>query len=468
MEENEQKQVPKLKSHLGTILVSAGASIGLGNIWKFPIVVSRNGGGIFLLFYLIFVLIFGIPLITAELSLGRKSQETYINVFRGIDKKKARFFNWQGFSGHISTIIINMFYVVVTSWIIIYFFKSATGVFSAGITEEESGAIFQTVTSNPWPIIFCSLGIVAIGFLVCAFKISKVLENVNKFLMIGLFIMLIVLVIVSCTLPGAGAGVLFFIKPDFSIITDAGVFFKIIFNALSQCFYSLSIGSAIVAVLGSYTSKNRTLLGTAAQIAGLDTLVAILAGFIIFPAASAFGMNLTKMADGPDLLFKVMPMLFSHMPVGALWGSLFFICLTFASMSTLFVVYESIVSCMGSYTKLKKWQNCLIGGVMCFILTIPPILGFNVWSPVRIGKFGIFEMCDWVAGNVFLPIGALTISIFITSEKLGMGFNSFIEEANLGRGIKFPAWSKWYMKIVVPVFIFAIFVIGMVSTFVNF
>lgn len=451
-------QDSKLKSRLGYILLSAGSAIGLGNIWRFPYVAYENGGGIFLFFYIILLIMFGVPVLCIETSLGRKGQCPPTEVYKRINPKTSKFFTWQGVSTFVSSLLITMYYTVVTAWIVVYFFKSLDGSF-VGLDQGQVLEIYNDVLSNPLQMLFGSIFFVLLGFGICALGIQKGLEKVSKIIMLLLFILLIVLTVYSLTLPNAIDGLLMFIKPDFSKIQSAGDFFKILMAALSQCFYSMSIGMGVMLLLGSYQKRDHKVLGDSIQIAALDTIVAILGGVIIFCACSAY--NIVP-DEGPSLLFITMPQVFGHMKYGELWGALFFLFLSFAALSSLITIFENLITSGGTYIKKSRSIRCVIFAVLSIIIVIPCILGFNVLDMVNIGGKNIFNMADFAVSSIILPLGGFVMIIYACYD-FGWGFDKFLIEANTGEGLKFPKWSKWYLKIVAPILIIVLFVFGLVG-----
>ncbi len=457
----------RLGSRLGFILLSAGCAIGIGNVWKFPYVAGENGGGFFVLLYLLFLVIMGIPALSMEFSMGRSAQSSPVRMYHKLIPEKKQ---WRvhGYVALFGNILLMMFYTSVSGWMIQYFFYMIGGKFS-GIEAEKQGeyveSVFSGMLSNPW-ILMLFVGIVVIvGFLVCSFNMQKGLERVSKIMMIALLVLIIVLAIHSLTLEGASEGLKFYLKPDVNQIKKHG-FINVMVSAMNQAFFTLSLGIGSMAIFGSFIDKKRTLLGESVTVASLDTFVAIMSGLIIFPACSTYNISVDS---GPNLIFVTLPRVFMNMKLGSLWGSLFFLFMTFAAMSTIFAVFQNIISCLEELTGWSKKKVCILGAIGMFMLSLPCLLGFNALSGFKpLGEdTGVLELEDYIVSNIVLPLGSLAVVIFCTS-KLGWGFKNYMDEANQGKGFKVKKWMRIYMSYILPVIIGIIAIISIISPFVDF
>ena len=461
MEEKREK----LGSRLGFILLSAGCAIGIGNVWKFPFMVGQNGGGAFVFIYLIFLLAMGIPIMTMEFSLGRAAQKSPVKLYSRIEPKGTKW-HLHGYFAFVGNIILMMFYTSVTAGMLQYFFYFVFGKFESGMTNAEVGAVFDGMLSDPLTMILFVFAVVVIGFLVCSFDMQKGLESITKYMMIALLLLMGVLAVNSFTLDKAGEALSFYLIPDFSKVT-----WSTIANAMSQAFFTLSLGIGSMAIFGSFIGKDRALLGESVNVAVLDTFVAFTAGLIIFPAVFTYSdINLSdgSVAAGPGLIFNTLPQVFNNMWGGRVWGSLFFLFMTFAALSTIFAVFQNILSCSQDLFGWNKKKACLIDGVVIFLLSIPCILGFNVWSGISLGELsGILDLEDYLVSNILLPGGSLVMILFCTS-RYGWGYDGFIEEANTGKGMKVKRWMRAYLKYVLPVIVLILWMISLVKPFVNF
>ena len=460
MSENAPRE--RLGSRIGFILLSAGCAIGIGNVWKFPYITGQYGGGFFVLFYLVFLVIMGIPVMTMEFSMGRKAQSSPMTMYKNITPEKKI---WRGHSylALLGNVLLMMFYTVVSGWMLQYFVYMVSGKFENMTSSVESSAIFGNMLSDPsFMILFMGI-VVLIGFVVCSFNIQKGLERVTKVMMIALLLLIVALVINSFTLSGAGEGLSFYLLPSIENINKAG-FLNVIVAAMNQAFFTLSLGIGSMAIFGSFIDKKRSLLGESVNIACLDTFVAFSAGLIIFPACFTYGITPDS---GPNLIFVTLPTVFANMAGGRIWGSLFFLFMSFAALSTIFAVFQNILSCVQEITKWKKWVNCVFCGACLFVLSIPCILGFNLWAgvtPMGPGS-GIMDLEDYIVSNILLPLGALVFVIYCTSKK-GWGFDGFMAEANTGKGLKVKGWMRFYMKYILPLIIAVILGYGIVSPFI--
>ena len=453
-----------LKSRLGFILLSAGCAIGIGNVWKFPYMVGKYGGGIFVLFYLLFLITIGVPVMTMEFSLGRASRKSPVLIHKTLTPEKKP---WRshGYLALVANVILMMFYTVVTGWLLQYFVKMALGDFS-GLDNTAINNEFVNMTLNPGMQILFTAIVIIIGFVVCGFGVKNSLERITKYMMLALLGIMVVLVINSFTMDGAGEGLKFYLIPDFSKVEEVGLF-NVISGAMCQSFFTLSLGIGSMAIFGSYIEKDRSLLGESVNVAVLDTAVAFMAGLIIFPALFTYsnGQSTAASSYGPPLIFQVLPNIFANMPGGRIWGCLFFLFLSFAALSTVFAVFENIIAMVKDLTGLKRWKICVIGAIVMFILAIPCVLGFNAWAgftPFGQGS-NILDLEDFLVSNLALPIGTFCFVLYCTS-KYGWGYDNFLTEANLGKGMKIKPWMKNYFKYVLPI-LTAVFIIISLITF---
>ena len=448
----------KLGSRLGFILLSAGCAIGVGNVWRFPYITGENGGGIFVLVYFICLLVMGLPLMTMEFSLGRASQRSIAKMYDELAPAKSKW-KLHGYAALGGNVILMMFYTVVTGWMINYFVFSLSGVLEKQTTPAAVDALYGGMMSDPWMMMLYTGIAIVVGFLVCSFSLQGGLERVTKYMMIALLVIMIVLAIYGFTQDGAKEGLAFYLVPDFSKLS-----WKTVVEAMNQAFFTLSIGIGSMAIFGSYLKKDRALLGESVNVVVLDTFVAIVSGLIIFPACFTYS---AKPAAGPGLVFQTLPNIFNNMPGGRVWGTLFFLFMTFASLSTVFAVFENIVSCIRDLTGWGRKKTCLIGCFAMFVLTLPCIFGFNLLS--NIAPFGegsvIMDLEDFIVSNCLLPIGSLVILLFCVSKR-AWGWDNFIAEANTGKGLKMKKWMRGYITYVLPVIIVALFIIGVVTKFV--
>ena len=456
----------KFGSRLGFILISAGCAIGLGNVWRFPYIVGKYGGAAFILLYLLFLVVFGLPIMTMEFSVGRASRKSLAGSFTALEPKGTKWhaFGWVGVVGNY---LLMMFYTVVTAWMFIYFFKMLSGDF-VGQTPTEVYAHFGKMNSNPWLLILVTSAVTLIGFSICSLGLKKGVEKINKVMMLALLAIILVLAVYVCTLDGAGEGLKYYLVPDFSKMFTENNFGKVVFAALGQAFFTLSIGMGSMAIFGSYISKDRRLLGEATSIAALDTGVAFIAGLIVIPATFAFPVQGAP-ADGPGLVFQTLPNIFNQMPgSGRIWGALFFLFMIFAAMSTVTAVFENILAFGMDKWGWSRKKSCLINTGLLLVLALPCILGFNVlagFSPLG-AKTNIMDLEDFIISNNILPLGSLVYVLFCTSERNGWGWNQFLTEANLGKGLRVPSKLKIYCKYVLPVLLFAFWVFGIVTYFI--
>ena len=450
----------RLGSRLGFLLLSAGCAIGIGNVWKFPYMAGQYGGGAFVVIYLFCLVILGIPVMTVEFSLGRASQKSPVKLYQKLEPKGTKW-HIHGYAAMIGNYLLMMFYTAVAGWMVQYFVLIATGRFD-GLDPEAVGGVFGSVCGNPVTMIAYTALVVVIGFFVCSFRLDTGLERVTKYMMLALLAIMVILAVHSFSMDGASEGLSFYLKPDLGKMREIGVG-NVFVGAMNQAFFTLSLGIGSMAIFGSYIGKERSLLGESVNVAILDTFVAIVAGLIIFPACFTHGV---EVGAGPSLIFVTLPNVFNNMPLGKLWGALFFVFMTFAAMSTVFAVFENIISCCMDLFGWTRKKACAINCVLMLILMLPCVLGFNVLSGIHPmgGESGFLDLEDFLVSNILLPVGSLIFVLFTTSKK-GWNWTPFLEEANSGKGLKVPAWIRGYMTYVLPIIILALFIIGIVTYF---
>lgn len=457
----------KLGSRLGFILLSAGCAIGIGNVWKFPYMAGQSGGGIFVLIYLFFLLIMGIPVLTMEFSIGRAAQKSPAKMYQELEPKGSKW-HWHGIASLAGSYLLMMFYTTVAGWMLYYFFGTAKGDF-VDMPTEEVGAYFGGLLENVPAMVGFMGAVVVIGFLVCSFGLKNGLEKITKYMMIALLVIMVGLAVYGATMDGGAEGLKFYLLPSIERMKAVGVT-NVIVNAMNQAFFTLSLGMGAMAIFGSYIDKDRALMGEAVNVACLDTFVAIISGLIIFPACYAYGDG--NVDSGPNLIFVTLPKLFNNIPMGRIWGSLFFIFLAFAALSTVLTVFEGIIACTMDLTKLSRKKACVINGVLMFLLSLPCVLGFNVLSDFmpfgynsKGGATNIMDLEDFIVSNIILPLGSLVFILFCVSKK-AWGWDNFVNEANTGKGLKIKKFMRGYMTYVLPIIVLLIFIIG-IYNFVN-
>lgn len=449
-------------SRLGFILVSAGCAIGLGNVWRFPYITGEYGGAAFVVLYLIFLVIFALPVLVMEFAAGRASQRSIARSYDELEPEGGKWhrFKWVGLAGNY---LLMMFYTVVAGWMLAFMVKSAMGEFN-GASTEHVASVFGQLLADPVQMAIYMLIIVAIGVITTRAGLKNGVERVTKVMMVALFVVLVALCVRAVTLPGAEEGLEFYLMPDFGKLfagnTPAeqwATFGDAVYAALGQAFFTVSVGMGSMAIFGSYIGKDRRLTGEAVRVGVLDTLVALMAGLVIFPSCFAFGV---EPASGPSLVFITLPIVFNAMPLGQLWGTLFFLFMSFAALSTVIAVFETIMAFSMDQWGVRREKACLVNGALLALLSIPCVLGFNVLSGVAIPGIGdIQSIEDFLVSNNILPLGGLFLVMFVTSKR-GWGWKNFLAEADTGEGLRFPAWSYRYMKYVLPVGIVIIFVLG--------
>ena len=450
----------RLGTRLGFILLSAGCAIGIGNVWKFPYMVGQNGGGAFVLLYLFFLLVMGIPVMTIEFSLGRASQKSPVRLYQALAPKGSKWF-LHGYAAMIGNYLLMMFYTTVAGWMIQYFLATATGRFN-GLDASQVEQVYQQICANPGTMVLFTSLVVVLGFFICSFSLQKGLEKVSKYMMLALLAIMVVLAIHSFTMDGAKEGLSFYLKPDLGKMKEVGIG-NVIVGAMTQAFFTLSLGMGGMAIFGSYIGKERSLMGESVNVALLDTFVALVSGLIIFPACFTYNV---EVGAGPSLIFVTLPNVFNHMPLGSLWGSLFFVFMTFAALTTVLAVFENILACCMDLFGWSRKKACLINCLAMLVLALPCALGFNVLSGIHPlgGSTNFMDLEDFLVSNLLLPLGSLIFVLFAVSKK-GWGWKNFMEEANAGRGLRVKPWMRGYITYVLPLIILALFLIGIVSYF---
>lgn len=452
MEQREQ-----LGSRLGFILLSAGCAIGIGNVWKFPYMVGQYGGGAFVLIYLFFLVILGIPVMTMEFAMGRAGQRSPARLYQQLEPKGSKW-HLHGYVAMAGNYILMMFYTSVAGWMLDYFVRTAGGQF-VGADTDGVAAQFSQMLGDPLRMTLFMGIIVVLGFLVCSFSLQKGLERITKWMMVALLVIMVVLAINSVCTAGGSQGLRFYLVPDLARMKKVAIG-NVVAGAMNQAFFTLSLGIGAMAIFGSYIGKERALMGESARVAALDTLVALCSGLIIFPACFAYGV---QPDSGPSLIFITLPNIFNHMPLGRVWGSLFFVFMSFAAFSTVLGVFENIVSCTMDLSGWSRKKACLFNGILMLLLSMPCVLGFNVLSkfqPLGPGT-GVLDLEDFVVSNLLLPLGSL-IFIFFCTSRYGWGWKDFTKEANTGKGLKVQRWMRGYMCYVLPVLVAVILVLGLI------
>ena len=447
----------RLGSRLGFILIAAGCAIGLGNIWKFPYMVGQYGGGAFVMIYLVFLVVLGIPLLSVELSIGRASQRSPVNMCRELEPKGTRW-HLHGYLSMAGVYLLMSFYTVITGWILKYSLSSAVGEFS-GLDATGISEFFASMSGDPAVTVGFMVIVVIIGFGICSLGLRRGLEKVTKWMMLALLAIMVILVAYAFTMPGAAEGLRFYLIPDIDRMMEQGIL-KVVAAALSQAFFTLGIGIGSMAVFGSYIGKEHRLFGESVRIAFLDLVVAFMAGLIIFPSCFSFGV---PVGVGPSLIFETLPNIFNNLPGGNILGFLFFLFMSFAALSTVFAVYECIVSNTMDVTGWDRRRACLFNVFVMCLLCLPCALGFNVLSgidPLGAGST-ILDLSDLILSQIMLPIGAIVMVLFCVSRR-GWGWDNFMSEVNSGDGLMFPARLRTYMTYAVPVIVLILLIIGLV------
>lgn len=445
------------KSRLGFILVSAGCAIGIGNVWRFPYVAGENGGGLFVLLYLIFLVLMGIPVLTMELAVGRASRKSAVLGYKKLEKPKSKW-HIHGWFCMLGCYLLMMYYTTVSGWMTSYFYKFATGTFESGMTSEQVSGVFSQLQSNPIEMVIWMAIITILGFLVCSRGIQKGIEKVSKVMMIALLVLILALAVNSILLSGAGEGLKFYLVPDFEKVSEIGIG-NIVSAAMNQSFFTLSLGIAAMEIFGSYMSKDDTLPGESVKICALDTFVAIMAGLIIFPACFSYGVEPDQ---GPALIFITLPNVFVNMAGGRIWGTLFFLFMTFACFSTIIAVFENIISFCIDMFKISRTKSVIINAVIILIASLPCVFGFNIWSGFELFGQNVLGIEDFLVSNILLPVGSLIYLLFCVT-KFGWGFDNYLTECNTGKGMKFAGFLKPYFQFVLPILVLIVLVQGFIK-----
>lgn len=446
-------------SRLGFILISAGCAIGLGNVWRFPYITGQYGGAAFFLIYLVFLVILGLPVMVMEFAVGRASQKSAAQAFDRLQPSGA--WHWFSWWGYIGCTVLMMFYTTVCGWMLYYFYLTVSGRF-VGATSEQVQAAFPEMLGKPVVMTVCMVAVVIVGFMINSFGLQGGLERVTKVMMIILLAIMVILAINSIMTEGSSEGLRFYLIPDLGRMQECGIA-NVIVAAMNQAFFTLSLGIGAMAIFGSYIGKGRALLGEAVNVAILDTFVAFTAGLIIFPACFAFGV---APDSGPNLIFVTLPNIFNHMALGRLWGSLFFVFMAFAAFSTVLAVFENIMSCCMDLTGWSRKKTAAINIVLMILLSLPCVLGFNVWSgfqPFGAGS-NVLDLEDFLVSNIWLPLGSLVYLLFCTS-RCGWGWKNFKEEANEGGGMKIKDNIRFYVSYILPIIVLIIFALGIKDKF---
>ncbi len=450
----------KLKSRLGFILISAGCAIGIGNVWKFAYMAGQGGGGFFVLLYLLFLVMLGIPIMSMEFAVGRASQKSPAQAYKALEKAGQKW-HIHGYIALIGNYLLMMFYTTVAGWMLYYFYLTSTGKF-VGLNTDGVANVFSEMLQKPVTMTICMLIIVVVGFFICSIGLQNGLEKVTKVMMVALLAIMVILAINSFFMKGAKEGLSFYLIPSIKRAKAAGIGNTAV-GAMNQAFFTLSIGIGAMAIFGSYIGKDRSLLGESITIAALDTFVAITSGLIIFPACFTFGVDQTQ---GPSLVFITLPNIFNNIPFGRVWGSLFFVFMTFAAFSTVLAVFENIVSCGMELTGFNRKKSSIVNMIIVALLSMPCVLGFNLWSFDWLGVFGgsFLDFEDFLVSNIWLPLGSLIYLLFCTS-KFGWGWKNYKEEANTGKGIKIHNWMRVYLTYILPLIVLFIFAFGIYDMF---
>lgn len=450
----------KLKSRLGFILISAGCAIGIGNVWKFAYMAGQGGGGFFVLLYLLFLVMLGIPIMSMEFAVGRASQKSPAQAYKALEKAGQKW-HIHGYIALIGNYLLMMFYTTVAGWMLYYFYLTSTGKF-VGLNTDGVANVFSEMLQKPVTMTICMLIIVVVGFFICSIGLQNGLEKVTKVMMVALLAIMVILAINSFFMKGAKEGLSFYLIPSIKRAKAAGIGNTAV-GAMNQAFFTLSIGIGAMAIFGSYIGKDRSLLGESITIAALDTFVAITSGLIIFPACFTFGVDQTQ---GPSLVFITLPNIFNNIPFGRVWGSLFFVFMTFAAFSTVLAVFENIVSCGMELTGFSRKKSSIVNMILVALLSMPCVLGFNLWSFDWLGVFGgsFLDFEDFLVSNIWLPLGSLIYLLFCTS-KFGWGWKNYKEEANTGKGIKIHNWMRVYLTYILPLIVLFIFAFGIYDKF---
>ena len=452
------QQREQLATRLGFLLVAAGCAVGIGNIWRFGYITGQNGGAAFVVVYLIFLAILGFPVMTMEFAIGRAAQKNLAGAMTALEPKGSKWHIY-GHLGILGNLILMMFYTTVAGWTLAYLYHSAAG-HLIGKSPDQLGGFFGGLLGNTNELMLWVFLVVLIGYVICAAGLRAGVERVGKLMMSGLFVLLIILAVRAVTLPGAGAGLDFYLRPDFSKLSWSGVY-----AAMSQAFFTLSLGIGSMAIFGSYISKKRALAGESIRIIGIDTFVALMAGLIIFATAFAYDVD---PGAGAGLVFITLPNIFNAMAGGQIWSVLFFLLLVLAAMTTVVAVFENLTAYAMDQWGWSRKKTVVIEGIGVFVLSIPCVLGFNVWSSIQtlpgVEGSSFIDLWDFIVSYTLLPVGSLIFALFC-AHRFGWGWDSFIKEANSGEGMKFPVGLKFYCGVVLPLIILVVLVVGYVQLF---
>lgn len=443
---------------MGFILLSAGCAIGIGNVWRFPYITGLYGGGMFVLLYLFFLVAMGVPVMTMEFAVGRASRKSIVKSFTELEKPGQKW-HLNGYLGMAGNYILMMFYTTVAGWMLYYFYQMLTGKFTGKDTQQVAG-MFQEMLDSPLVLVVVMVIIVAVGILLCSLGLQKGVERITKIMMAMLLLIIVILAVRGMTLEGGMEGLKFYLLPDVGRMKEVGIM-ETVTAAMNQAFFTLSLGIGAMAIFGSYIDKKRTLLGESLNIAVLDTFVAIVSGLIIFPTCFAFEISPDM---GPKLIFITLPNVFNHMAAGRIWGTLFFLFMTFAAFSTILAVFENIICCGMELFHWSRKKSCLMNLVILIVLSLPCVFGFNLWSGIQpMGADStILDLEDFIVSNVILPIGSLCYLLFCVT-RYGWGFDNYIKEANTGDGLKVPKWIRIYVTFVLPVLLIFLIVQGWIG-----
>lgn len=452
MDENRES----FQSRLGFILVSAGCAIGIGNVWRFPYVTGQSGGAVFVLFYLLFLVILGAPVMSMELAVGRAGRQSARNAYYALEPEGTSW-HTHGWFCILGCVVLMMYYTTVSGWMTAYFWKFLSGQITPGMDEAAIASTFTSLICDLPQMIFWMGITVGLGFLICSFGLRDGVESVSKYMMSALLILIVILAVHSISLPGSSEGLKFYLLPSWKRAEETGIG-KVIMAAMNQSFFTLSLGTGAMEIFGSYMSEDKTLRSESRLIIALDTFVALVSGLIIFPACSSFHIPVDQ---GPGLIFVTLPNVFLHMKAGRLWGTLFFLFMTFASFSTVIAVFENLIANGMDNKGWSRRQSCRFWGILIFVLSLPCVFGFSIWSGFSIAGKGVLDLEDFLVSNLLLPIGSLVFALFCTSRK-GWGFERYLAEANHGKGSKTPAWMRNWYSYGIPVLTLLILVFGLI------
>lgn len=456
-EGGDEVEREKLGSRMGFIFLSAGCAIGIGNVWRFPYITGLYGGGVFVLFYLFFLIVMGVPVMTMEFAVGRASRRSIIKSFTELERPGQKW-HLNGYLGMAGNYLLMMFYTTVAGWMLYYFYQMLTGKFT-GQDKNQVAEMFGSMLGSPQILAVTMVIIVTAGILICSLGLQKGVERITKVMMSLLLLIIVILAVHSMTLEGGMEGLKFYLLPDFERMKEVGIS-ETITAAMNQAFFTLSLGIGAMAIFGSYIDKKRTLLGESVNIAILDTFVAFVSGLIIFPSCFAFDISPDM---GPQLIFITLPNVFNSMAGGRIWGTLFFIFMTFAAFSTILAVFENIISCCMDLFHWSRKKSCMVNLAALIVLSLPCVFGYNLWSAIQpLGEGStILDLEDFLVSNLILPIGSLCYLLFCVT-RYGWGFDRYMKEANTGEGLKMPGWIRIYVTYILPVLIVFLIIQGII------